>query len=803
VETLLADLRSGLRLLRRSPAFGAVAIGTLALGIGANTAIFSTVYSALLRALPYRDPDRIVMVWEDASYISFPRNTPAPANYVDWKTMNRVFTDMAATRGQVVNLTGDGPPEQIIGRGVTPSFFAVLGVQPALGRAFTEDEDRAQAQVVILSYGLWQRRFGGDPAIVGRGILMNGAPRTVIGVMPRGFVFRNRDLDFWAPIAMTPEVAARRGSHFLNVVARLAPGVTVAQAQADMQRVAAQLATQYPTTNAHVGAAVVPIRTDLLGDVQLELLVLMAAAACVLLIACANLASLLVVRAASRRGEMTVRVSLGATERRLAQQMVVEGVVLAVFGGVLGLFVAPLAMRVIARLVPTSMPPMDATVLSLPILMFTLALSVATGVVFSLMPAFTAARASLAAGLRHAGRSGVGHRRFGSAMVVVQVAVAIALLVSAGLLLRTLSNLRHLDLGFRTDHVLTVRTTLPSDKYKDAARRRASTTGCSTRCALPGVESAAYGSTLPFMSPGNTRWFAIDGRTQAPDDPADTLYRVGTNDYLQTLDVQVVSGRLRDARDGKDAPASLVVNETLARRHWPDESALGHRVTFARLGDEGAWYTIVGVVRDVRERGFEREMKPGVYLPFAQALDTWALPEMLVVRTRTDPLALTAAIRRIVASADPEQPVANVRTLDEIVDLDVADRTEQLTLLASFAGLALLLASLGLYGLLAYAVTERRREIGLRMAIGARARNVVLSVVARGLVLTIAGVAIGLVLSAGAATAIGSLLYGVQAIDPLTLAGAAVLFGRSRWWRPPCRLLRAARVDPTTALREE
>ena len=787
METLLADLRSGVRLLRRSPAFAAVAIGTLALGIGANTAIFSTVYSALLRALPYREPDRIVMVWEDASYISFPRNTPAPANYVDWKAMNRVFTDMAATRGQVVNLTGDGPPEQIIGRGVTSSFFTVLGVQPALGRAFTEDEDRSQAPVVVLSYGLWQRRFGGDPAIVGRAVLMNGAPRTVIGVMPRGFVFRNRDLDFWAPIAMTPEVAARRGSHFLNVVARLAPGVTVAQAQADMQRVAAQLTTQYPTTNAHIGAAVVPIKTDLLGDVQLELMVLMAAAACVLLIACANLASLLVVRAASRRGELTVRVSLGATERRLAQQMVVEGVVLAVFGGALGLLVAPLAMRVIARLVPTSMPAMDATVLSLPILMFTLALSIATGVVFSLMPAFTAARASLAAGLRHAGRSGVGHRRFGSAMVVVQVAVAIALLVSTGLLLRTLSNLRHLDLGFRTDHVLTVRTTLPSDKYKDATRRLSFYDRVLDEVrALPGVEHAAYSSMLPFQSIGNTNGYRFDAGRSVGDD-TDALYRVATNDYLQTLDVKLVSGRLLDARDGKDAPAALVVNETLARRHWPDESALGHRVTFARAGDEGVWYTIVGVVRDVRERGFEHEMKPGVYLPFAQALDTWALPEMLVVRSKTDPLAMTAAIRRIVASADPEQPVANVRTLDEIVDLDVADRTEQLTLLASFAGLALLLASLGLYGLLAYAVTERRREIGLRMAIGARARNVVLSVVARGLLLTIAGVVIGLVLSAGAAMAIRSLLYGVQAIDPLRSPVRRRCLRRSRWWRPPCR----------------
>jgi predicted permease len=800
VNALLVDFRFAVRLLWRAPVFSVIAIFTLALGIGANTAIFSAVYGAILLPLPYQDPERVVMVWEDASFVSFPRNTPAPANYVDWKRLNRSFTDMAATRSQSANLTTDGPPEQVIGRAVTANFFTVLGVQPLLGRAFTDAEDRTGAAVVVISYGLWQRRFAGDGGVLGKTIPMSGSMRTIIGVMPRRFVFRNRDVDYWVPIHFSPEDAAQRNSHYLNVVARLSPAVSAETARTDMQAVARQLGKEYPQSNGRLGAVVVPIREDLLGDVHLELVVLMAAAGCVLLIACANLASLLLARSTNRRGELAIRASLGATTGQLVRQMTTEGIVLAIAGGVVGLAFAPLSMRLIEQLIPTSMPALDRVSVSGPVLLFTLALSVVTGMLFSLVPAFESARASLIAGLHHAGRLALGRHRFGSAMVVVQVAVAMALLVSTALLLRTLTNLRGIDLGFKPDRVLTLRTTLPLEKYSDKARRVAfyERVLADVR-ALPGVENAGYVSTMPFQSIGNTRSYQYDAGL-GEGEPTDALFRVGTTTYLQTLGVEVVTGRLLDDRDGTDAPRAVVVNETLARRHWPNESAIGHRLSFSRPGPDAIWFTIVGVVKDVRERGYEREMKPGVYVSFAQSDGN---PENLLVRVKGNPRALTTSIRRIVSAVDPEQPVAAVRTLEDLVDLDIADRRQQLTLLGAFAGLALILSGIGLYGLLAYNVSERRREIGVRMALGAQARTVIGAIVGRGLLLTMLGLAAGLAIAAIAGRTMQSLLYGVGAADPVAFAASAALFTIIALLASALPALRAARVDPMMALREE
>jgi len=799
--TLLADVRFAVRLLWRSPVFSLIAVITLALGIGSNTAIFSAVYDAILLPLPYQDPERVVMVWEDASFVSFPRNTPAPANYYDWKRMNHSFADMAATRAQSANLTTDGPPEQVLGRGVTANFFSVLGISPLLGRSFTEDEDRTGAPVAVISYGLWQRRYGGESSVIGKAIPMSGTTRTIIGVTPRRFVFRNREVDFWIPIHFTPADAAQRNSHYLNVVARLAPGVSVEAARTDMTTVARQLGKDYPQSNSRLGAVVVPIREDLLGDVHVELIVLMAAAGCVLLIACANLASLLLARAANRRGELAVRASLGATTARLARQLTLEGIVLAVAGGATGLAVAPLSMRLLGRLIPTTMPAMDRVAVSGPVLLFTLALSVLIGVLFSLIPAVEEARASLILGLHHAGRLALGRHRLGSAMVVVQVAAAMALLVSTGLLLRALSNLRGVDLGFKAEHALTARTTLPVEKYADKAGRLAfyDRVLAGVR-ALPDVENAGYVSTMPFQSIGNTRSYRYDSGL-GEGEPTDALFRVGTNSYLQTLGVQLISGRLIDNRDGADAPKVIVVNETLARRHWPHENPLGHRLSFGFGNSDAPWFTIVGVVKDVRERGYEREMKPGVYIAFAQT--DGGTPENLVVRVKGNPPALTASIRRIVAAVDPEQPVAAVRTLEEIVDLDVADRQQQLMLLGAFAGLALVLSAIGLYGLLAYNVSERRREIGVRMALGAQVRTVVGGIVGRGILLTAGGLVMGAIIALVAGRAMQSLLYGVGASDPISFGLSAAAFTMVAFLASALPALRAARVDPMLALREE
>jgi putative ABC transport system permease protein len=799
-ENLIQDLRYGARMIRRSPGFSLVAVLTLALGIGANTAIFSVVDAVLLRALPYREPDRLVMVWEHGTGKTGEQNTPAPANYADWKSRNHVFTGMAATASRTAILTGDGPPEQLLGRAVTADFFTVLGVQPLLGRTFSEDEDRTNAPVAVISYRLWRRRYLGDPNVIGTAILMDGAKSTVIGVMPRDFVFRNREIDYWCPIAFSPAALANRGYHFLNVVARLKLGVTVERAREDMSGIARELARQY-SENERVGASVVPLQEDLLGQTRIALLVLMAAAGCVLLIACANLASLLLARAVRRQREIAVRAALGAGRGRLARQMIAEGVLLSLSGGVLGVCAALGGMGVLARVVPVALgdgaaPQMDSRLLG-----FTLALSILTGLVFSIVPAVQAVRGSLHDKLQQGGRGGVGARGRGARdmLVIVEVAAALVLLVAAGLMLQTLARLGAIDIGFRSDHLLAMRTVLPAAKYRDPVKRQAFyervLEGVRT---LPGVEGAAYASTLPFLSRGNTSGYQIEGRTLGPGDSGDVLFRVTTNDYLKTLGARLLEGRLPNASDGPDSPPVVVINQTFARWYWPQESALGHRVSTSYPNP--VWMTIVGVVADVYERGYELEMKPGVYVLTSQARKP---ADNLVIRAAGDPRNLAPAVRRIVASVDPEQPVAAVRTMDEIVALEVSDRRQVLLLLGVFAGLALLLASIGLYGVLAYSVTQRSREIGLRMALGATRGSVIRMVVGYGLALTAAGLAIGLAASWAVTRTMTKLLYGVQATDAATFAAVAALLGTvaaAACWIPARR---ASLLDPIVVLRED
>jgi putative ABC transport system permease protein len=804
IQSLASDLRYGTRLLRQSPVFGAIAVIALALGIGANTAIFSTVHALLLRALPFADPDRLVMVWEDVSWAGFPKNTPAPGNFADWKAQNRVFTDMAATRGGMGNLTADGAPEQVQGRLVTANFFDVLGVRPLLGRAFTADEDRQGAPVVLISYGLWQRRYAGDPAIVNRTMRINGLSVTVIGVMPRDFAFRDREVAFWSPIHFTPSDLQNHGSHYLNVVARLKPGIPIERAREEMAAIAKRIEQQHPNDNRNVGTVVVPIREDMLGDTRLAVLVLMGAAGCVLLIACANLANLLLARAVARQREIAVRAALGAGRGRLIRQMVTEGVLLSLIGGVLGLAVARVGMAFLSKLMPAAFALADQA-LDTRLLLFTFAVSLLTGLLFSIVPALQASRASLNDALRQGGRGGIGGRRATTrdALVVLEVAAALVLLVGAGLMLKTLARLRAIDIGFRSDHLLTLRTTLPRNRYADPAKRLAFFQRVMEGVrALPGVETASYNNLLPFLSIGNTQGYTIDGITLQPGTESDALLRVGDPDYLKCLGVRLIEGRLPDARDGATAPRVIVINETFAKRYWPKATALGHRI---RMHEGGVpiWRTVIGVVQDVRERGYELAMKPGVYIPYTQYVDTWAQPEMWIVRTKGDPAALAGAVRRVIAEVDPEQPVAAVRTFDEILDRNVADRARQMTLLGAFAGLALLLASIGLYGVLSYAVTQRSREIGLRMALGASARGVVGIVVGRGLALAGAGLLIGLGTAAAATRAMKTMLYGVDAIDPATFAavsGLLLAISALACWVPAWR---ASRVEPIVVLRDE
>jgi predicted permease len=797
---LLADVRYAFRLLTKTPVFTVAAIATLALGIGANTTIFALVQSVLIQALPYSNPDELVMVWEDGSRFGFPKNTPAPANYNDWRMRNRSFVDMAATRGGTnATLTVDGPPEQVVGRSVTVNFFSVLGVTPALGRAFNAGDDQND-RIVIISDGLWRRRYGADPGIVGRTIVMNDARREVVGVAPKSFVFRNRDIDYWIPMRLPPQLANTRNSHFLEVVARLEPGVPVETADGEMKAIAAQLTSEYPDSNRDVGAVVLSVREDVLGDTRVEVLVLMIAAASIVLIACANLASLLLSRAWTRRGEYAVRLSLGATRTRLMRQIVTEALCLSVVGGALGLAIPWLAGTMIERFVPVGLQT-PTTVLDWRLLAFAGALSIGTGLLFSLGPAFQSSRASTSEVLQQNARGAVGTGATGlfrDGLVVLQVAATLVLLVAAGLMLRTLANLRAIELGFNPEGLLTMQVSLPQPKYADETKRTAfyERVVAGIR-AQPGVEGAAFGSTLPFQNAGNTRSFTIEGRAEVPGEVRDALFRVGTSEYLKTLDVVVAEGRLIDERDVAGAPRAVVINETMARQFLPNQSALGHRIQF---DPEEPAFTIVGVVKNVLERGYEQEDKPAVYLSTPQV---GANSANLVVRVPGDPLASAAAVQRVIQSVDPDQPVRLIRSMSDVVALTVVDRQQHTTLLVAFGALAMLIASIGLYGLLAQSVSARSREIGLRIALGATWRSVVTLVMSRGIVLTGTGVALGVFVAWMVTRAMQTLLFGVDAGDPTTFAVVLGLLATVAVIACAIPAIRAARVDPMVALRDQ
>jgi len=802
---LLDDLRYAVRVLRKTPVFTGAAIGTLALGIGANTTIFSLVQALLLQPLPYQNPDQVVLVWEDqtgAAGVS--RAVSAPANYRDWRASSRSFTDMAATGFAFTNLTGDGAPEVVLGRRVTANFFSVLGVQPVLGRDFTAADDTSGARVVIISHALWQRRYRGDPGIVGRTISMSvqrvgDVTHEVIGVAPSSLVFLSRDIDYWVPMQFSPEEAATRGNHFLDVVARLKPGASVEAADAEVRTIAKRLSEQYPDTNRGIGAVVVPIREHILGASRVQVIALMSAAAAIVLIACANLASLLLARASVRRGEYAVRLSLGATRGRLTRQVVVEALCLSIGGGVLGLAIPVLTTTFIERIVPIGLQAFTVSLMDWRLLAFAGALSIATGLLFSVGPAFQSAHASTADVLQQHARGNVGGRSgaFRDSLVVVQVAATLVLLVAAGLMLRTLANLNAVALGFDANNLLTMQAPL-MPKWADPIKRPAfyETVLDGVR-ALPGVRGAAFGSTLPFQA-GSSRFFSIDGRQPLPGEQRDTLFRIGTADYLQTLRVTPVEGRLLDARDGRDAPRAVVVNETLVRQFMAGQSALGRQIRFDPTEPP---FTVVGVVKDVLERGYGQEPKPAVYVTSAQGPRFFPTIN-LIVRVNGDPLGYVPAIQRIVRAVDPDQPVRLARTMTDLIGLTIGDRRQQTTLLVVFGALALVIASLGLYGLLAQTVSARGREIGIRMALGATWRNVLRTVMSRGIVLTGAGVGIGAVLAWSVTRALDTLLYGVRATDPLTFVMVAALLGTVSAVACAIPAVRAARVDPMLVLRD-
>lgn len=801
--SLASDLRLALRHWRNNPGFALVAILALALGIGGNSAIFTVVDTVLLRALPFEDPGRLVAVYEDNSAIGFPRNTPAPANWVDWCKRNTVFTGIAASRGVWAALTGGAQPEMLIGRGVTANLWTILGARPALGRVFTQEEDDCGERVVVLSHGVWQRRFGGDPSVIGRDVWLSERKHRVVGVMPAAFFYPSRQVEFWIPASFTPRELARRGSHFLQTVARLKPGVTVERAQAEMSGIMKQLEAAYPDDNTGVGARVEPLRHQVVGDMRVGLWVLLAASGCVLLIACANIANLLLAKASGRRRETAVRAALGASRGRILRQSLTESLALAFAGAVAGLGVARLSLLLLQKLVPESMPAAHLA-LDWRALLFTIAVTTVTGILFGLAPGHLLSRVDLHDALKQGGRGGAGTRSgfFRDVLVGTEVALAVLLLIGAGLLLRTLVYLQSIDPGLRSDHLLTLSTPLPRPRYQEPVKReRFFLQVLDGVRALPGVTAAGYTSNLPTTAIGNTSGFKIEGRGEK-DVRQDALLRTVSIGYLETLGARLAEGRFFDATERTNSEPVAIINETFARNYWPGRSPLGQRIK-CPWGDDQPYRRIVGVVKEIRERGLEPGLKPAVYVPLEQARNVWAEPGDLIVRTATDPASVAGAVRTVVASIDPDQPIRRVRTMDEVLDEQVDTRRSQLNILVAFAGLALLLASLGLYGVLSFAVSLRNREIGIRLALGAARGAVVTDVLRRGLLAASIGLAIGAAAALALARLLGTLLHGVPPHDPWTfgLSAATLLTVAALACYLPAR--RAAAVDPAITLRDE
>jgi predicted permease len=810
METLIKDIRYGVRGLLKRPGFTVIALITLALGIGANTAIFSVVNAVLLRPLQFRDPEQLVVVWEEASFAGFPTNTPAPANYVDWKNQNQSFADMAAASTESFNLTGDGEPERIAANSVNANFFALFGVQPLLGRGFVPEEDRPGGnKVAVLSYSLWQSRYGGDRNVINREILLNGEKHTVVGVMPAGFHFLENDVRLWVPMALDQEELANRGGHYLQVVARLKPGVVLSQAQADMSAIMRRIAKDHPeeTFDGKLGAVVMPLRDQLVGTARGSLTVLLVAVAFVLLIACANVAGLLLARAVARRREIALRMALGADRLRVVRQLLTESLLLAIVAGVLGSGLAYVSFTFLQGLIPEQMTLSANLSLDVRILVFTLAISIVTGVIFGLVPALQAAKFDLNDALKQSSTRATASGRLRSILIVFEVAASIVLLVSAGLLIQTLFQLFRQYSVLEPDKILTMRTILPREKYKELQVRDNFYQQVLQRVAhLPGVASAGYSTSVPISWKGGSSGFYPEGiKNPIPGMSYDALHRQVSADYLKTMNIPLRQGRYFDSHDNAQSMPVAIINETMARQYWPGENALGRRF---KLGDpedtEVPWTQIVGIVADIREMGLDEPVKAEMYLPYQQIThNLWFIPRDLAIRTTGDTSNLVGAVRQIIREVDPDQPISNVATLGEVLGTEAAQRRMGMIMLVGFALLALLLASLGIYGVLAYFVTQHTNEIGVRQALGATPRDILFLVLKKGMGLTLIGVAIGLASAFALTRLMSSLLFGVKASDPLTFVAVPLLLALVALLACYIPARRATKVDPLVALRYE
>ena len=806
LDLLGQDLRYTARMLRRAPGFAITAVLIVALGIGATTAAFSVTDFVLLRPLPFPDPERLVKVWERSS--GYGRMELSPANYRDWKKASTVFESIGTYHGLAANMLGAGEPLRVEGASVSFDLFPTLGVQPLIGRLFLDTDDReGAAGTTLLSYRLWQTRYGGDPAVIGRQVMLDNEAYTVLGVMPREFRFPTADAQLWTPLRFTEENYVDRNDNWMYVVGRLRPDASLERAQAEMDLIAAQSRQQYPKENANVGASVFRFSDEVSQQSRLLLLALCGAAACVLLIACANLANLLLARALGRRRELAVRTAMGAGRERMIRQLMTESLLLAGVGGALGVMVALIAVPLLNLLVPATLPIASTPSVDIRVLLFAIGLTVVTGIAFGLAPVLRVGGEADLGGLREGARSGGGQKeRLRSALVVVEIIASVVLLVSAGLLMRALLTIQARDPGFRPEGVLTLQTPLPIPMYGKLATRE----GFYTRVlddvrALPGVTNAGFISFLPLGKMRGGIWpVSFGGRQVNRSENQNAFLRYVTPGYFATLGIPIVRGRDIAESDARDRQAVAVVSESFLKRFWPNEdpaSVLGRHFTFA-LSER----VVVGVAGDVLLRGLERQSEPQVYLSYKQVADDSIIgyiPRSLAVRTTTAPEMLAPSVRAIIQRIDPALPISDVTTLTEVVDRDTASRAAQLRVLGAFAAIAFVLAGIGIHGLLSFAVSQREQEIGVRMALGAQSSDILGMVMRRCLMLTVAGVVPGVALAYAAGRSMQALLAGVAPADALTLAAAVGLVVVMTVAGSVFPTLRALRVNPIIAIRAE
>ena len=817
VETLIQDLRYALRMLRNSPGFTAVAILTLALGVGANTAIFSVIDSVLLRPLPYQDPDGIVMVWENDSQHPNPHNTVSPPDFLDWQSRNSVFAEMSALFDQRVILTGNGVPQEVVVQDVSANFFSVLGVHPILGPGFTAENGKpGHDDVIVLSYGFWKERFASDPGIIGKPVVLNGHPQIVVGVAPQNFTWFIKDGSFtgakpqmWTPFIFPASFSDRKGvGRFLTVVARLKPGTTVPQAQSQMNTIAARIAEEYPDFNGYWGANVVSVRDQISGDLRPALLILFGAVGFVLLIACANVSSLLLARAATREREIAVRTAIGASRWRIARQLLTESVLLALIGGVIGMALAIWGTNLLLAASPENLLDLHSIPIDWRVLAFAGGSTLLAGLLFGMLPSYISAHSGISETLKEGGRGSSAGRQLSlarGAFVVAQISLALVLLAGSGLLIRSFVRLVGVDPGFDASHLLTFKVSLPSSKYKTDAALLTFFRQLVTRVShLPGVRSASMNSFPPFSGLGSATGVHVLSQPERSlmDLPVAAVRIIGA-DYFSTMQIPLRAGRTFNEQELTEERHVVIINQAFADQYLKGVNPLGQKAVIYMKSLEESKNTaseIIGVVGDVRQMGLDTPAEPTVYWPHPELV----MSEMtVVVRTENDPLTLVSAVRNELQQMDPEQPMAAIATMDQLLSGSLSRSRFTMLVLGVFAALALVLACVGIYGVIAYSVTQRIQEFGIRMALGANRHDVFRLVLGQGTRLTLLGIGLGIVAALIVTRLMATLLYGISATDPLTFVAVALLLALVALAACYIPARRATRVDPIVALRYE